>query len=139
MAVNNKDALYHRLDEITGHYDAIILCHILEHVSFNECCSIVEWCKDRTDRLIIVLPCTTNVVMNAIFDSDLEHKDKYDNDDFIQILEECGYSVRVSRCDIVGYDKQNILKVLFRFGLNYALGLSPFFCYVMECETSHAR
>jgi hypothetical protein len=29
--------------------------------------------------------------------------------------------------------------VLFRFGLNYALGLSPFFCYVMECDTNHAR
>jgi hypothetical protein len=87
----NEWATHHDRDELKGVYDLIICKDVLEHLSYEAVCEMLQWSSIHCKKLCIVLP--NHHAAGIDFWEDMTHVRPYDTHHFPAYLEANGWTV----------------------------------------------
>lgn len=100
--LQNDFATYHSLNEMEGrHFDVIVFSHVVAYMQVDEMISVMEWCLNHGDYIIVILQ-RTEYPFNEFFAP--HHIKAWDNDLFLGYL------------DLIGWETINYYHVDWRSG-----------------------
>lgn len=113
------DVTYHDRNDITKHYDMIVMKHVIEHAEVEEVTKMLQWARTHADRVILATP---NVACQAFdFWKDLQHKRPYSNDQFLALVEAQGWTIEQVIFSYIGAKKRLPFRVLTALGNDIGL------------------
>jgi 2-polyprenyl-3-methyl-5-hydroxy-6-metoxy-1,4-benzoquinol methylase len=87
----NEHAKYHNYEQVTGSYDVILFCDVIEHMWIEKVKSLFEWFNTKAPMVIVSTIHITDMASYIAFWNDSTHRRPYQTSDVELNLKYAGY------------------------------------------------